>query len=114
MKQTFKVNPIIYDWIFWISIAVIVVWMILKAAGIIHSPAWQELLPYLGYAAAIAAFFLKAGAFSQKVDYIAKDLHEFKLEMHEFKNKTEIRFDEVKAELHKHDNRLIRIEAKLA
>ena len=114
MKQAFKVNPIVYDWMFWISVAVVVVWMVLKAVGVIQSPAWQELLPYAGSLAAIVAYFQKSGRYLEKIDHIGIDLHNFKAEMSEFRNKTEIRFEEVKAQLHKHDNRLIRIEAKLA
>ncbi len=106
MKKLFKINPIVYDWMFWISIAVIAVWIVLKAVGVIHSPVWQELLP-IGGLIAVVAYFQKTGRYFQKIDRIDQDFHEFR-------NKTEIRFDEVKAELHKHDNRLIRIEAKLA
>lgn len=113
MKR-FSINPIVYDWIFWISVAVVVIWMILKAVGIIQSPVWQELLPYAGAFAAVVAYFQKTGAYLQKIDYIGQDIHDSKLEMREFRDKTEIKFEEVKAELHKHDNRLIRIEAKLA
>ena len=107
MKQSFKINPVVYDWIFWISIAVIVVWIVLKAVGVIHSPVWQELLPYVGGLAAVVAYFQKTGAYFQKIDHLDQDLHEFR-------NKTEIGFDEIKVELHKYDNRLVRIEAKLA
>ena len=114
MKLQFKVNPVVYDWIFWISIGVVVVWMILKAVGVIHSPVWQELLPLAGGLAAIIAYSQKTGRHLQKIDHIDKNLTEFKLEMHDFRNKTETKFDEVRADLHKHDNRLIRIEAKLA
>jgi hypothetical protein len=34
--------------------------------------------------------------------------------MHEFKNKTELEFKEIKKELRQHDNRLVSTEAKLA
>ena len=107
MKLQFKVNPVVYDWVFWISIGVVVVWMILKAVGVIHSPVWQELLPLAGGLAAIIAYSQKTGAYLQKIDHLDQDFHEFR-------SKAEINFDEIKAELHRYDNRLIRIEAKLA
>jgi hypothetical protein len=102
-----KSDTAIYDWIFWISIAVIVVWMILKAVGVISSPVWQELLPFAGGLAALAAYFQKTGKHLQKIDNIEYDLHEFKTD-------TKAEFKEIRAELKTHDNRLIRIEAKLA
>ncbi|MBI2140966.1 hypothetical protein HYU16_00930 [Candidatus Woesearchaeota archaeon] len=106
MKR-FSINPIVYDWIFWISVTVVVVWMVLKAAGIIQSPAWQVLLPYAGSLVAVVAYFQKTGRQLQKIDHLDRDFHEFR-------SKAELRFDEIKDGLHKHDNRLIRIEAKLA
>src|SRR3989344_5715032 len=91
MRQLFsKHNTVIYDWIFWVSIAVIVIWMILKAAGIIDSPVWQELLPFAGAVAAIAAYFQKTGASFQKVDHIVQDLHEFKTEMRDFRKEVAV------------------------
>ena len=113
MKE-FKVNTVVYDWIFWISIGVIVAWMILKVVGVFHSPVWQEMLPIAGGVAAVIAYSQKTGRYLERIDHIDKNLTEFKLEMHDFRNKTETKFDEVRADLHKHDNRLIRIEAKLA
>lgn len=107
MKQSFKINPVIYDWMFWISIAVVVIWMILKAVGIIHSPLWQELLPFAGGLAAIVAYFQRTGASLQKIDHIFNDFHDFKAEVR-------ADFKEIKEELREHDKRLIRIEAKLA
>ncbi|MBI2175737.1 hypothetical protein HYU40_00085 [Candidatus Woesearchaeota archaeon] len=106
MKR-FSISPIVYDWIFWISIGVVVVWMILKATGIIHSPIWQELLPFAGGLAAIVSYFQKTGRYLEKIDHLDRDFHEFR-------SKADIRFDEVKADLHKYDNRLIRIEARLS
>ncbi|MBI2143491.1 hypothetical protein HYU20_04095 [Candidatus Woesearchaeota archaeon] len=96
-----------YDWIFWISVAVVFVWMVLKAVGIIQPPVWQELLPYAGTFAAVVAYFQKTGRYLEKIDHIGLDLHQFKAEMSEFRK-------EVVGELREHDKRLIRIEAKLS
>ncbi len=106
MKK-FAVNPVIYDWIFWISIGVVVVWMIFKAIGVIHSPIWQDLLPYAGVLAAIVVYFQKTGIYLEKINHIEIDLHSFKSEMGEFRK-------EAIGELREHDRRLIRIEAKLS
>ena len=102
-----KLNPKVYDWVFWISLAVVAIWMILKIFGVIHSPVWQDMLPFAGVIMAIAAYFQKTGASLQKIDHIVQDLHDFKNEMRDFRK-------EVTAELRIHDNRLIRIETRLA
>lgn len=106
MKK-FEVNPVVYDWVFWVSIAVVVLWMILKIVGVIHSPVWQEMLPIAGGAAAIVAYALKAGRYLEKIDHIKTDLHNFKSDMSDFRK-------EVIGELREHDRRLVRIEAKLS
>lgn len=49
----------VYDWIFLTSLAFIAVWMVLKAVGIINSPAWQELLPFAGAIFGAGAFYQK-------------------------------------------------------
>ncbi len=108
MKETdFELKRKIYDWLFWLSLFITGLWFTLKIIGVIKTPLWLELMP-------VASVIFGAGIFFQKVEHIGDDLHDFKLEMHEFRNRTEIKFDEVKAALHKHDNRLIRMEAKLA
>ncbi len=34
----------------WLGIIIIIVWVILKLLGYIHSPPWQEVLPFIGVA----------------------------------------------------------------
>lgn len=107
MKQKFSAHSTaIYDWLFWISLLITGLWFALKIAGVIKTPFWIEFIP-------VASIIFGAGILFQKVEHIGDDLHDFKLEMHEFKRNVEAGFDEVKAELHKHDSRLIRIEARL-
>ena len=50
----------IYATIYWTSLALILLWYILKSIGIIQTPLWIELLPF-----AIAVF--GAGAFIQRI-----------------------------------------------
>jgi hypothetical protein len=64
-------STIIYVWIFWLSMAVMAVWVVLKAAGIINSPVWVELIPY-------ASAIFAAGSFFQMFIDMKKDFVIFK------------------------------------
>ena len=88
MKK-FKVNPVIYDWGFWISLIITGLWFVLKIAGVIKTPLWLELIP-------VAGIIFSIGIFFQKFEQMSEDLHELKKAFKE------------------HDARLVRIEAKLA
>ena len=54
-----NVSTKVYDWIFWTSLGIIAVWIVLKAVGIINTPTWQELLPFAGAIFAAGAFYQK-------------------------------------------------------
>ena len=40
------IKNIILDALYWGSLLVVVVWIILKLVGVIQSPLWQELIPF--------------------------------------------------------------------
>lgn len=86
----------IKDIIFWLCLAVIFVWIILKAAGIIHSPAWIEVIPY-------ASAIFGAGIAFQILRELRNDLKE-----------TRFNLKEINIELKEIDKRLIRVETSLA
>ncbi len=101
MKQTFsRHDTTIYNWLFWLSLLVTGLWFALKIAGVINTPFWIEFIP-------VASIIFGAGILFQKVEHIGDDLHDFKVEMGEFRK-------EIGSELKVYDNRLVRIEAKLA
>jgi hypothetical protein len=50
-------KTLIYSWIFWISIGVIVVWIILKAYSIINTPTFVQFIPYIGAIFAAGSIF---------------------------------------------------------
>lgn len=58
-KQTINLmnKDKIYDLIFWTSMIVILVWIILKAVGIINTPVVIQLIPYAGGIFAFGVFF---------------------------------------------------------
>ena len=113
-----KIPVKVYDWIYWISIVVVLLWMVLKATGVINSPVWQELLPFAGGVVAVIAYFQKVGRSLQKIEHMDSDLREFKAEikadLRDFKFEFKDFRKEVTGELHQHNTRLMRIEAKLA
>ncbi|MEK6807459.1 MAG: hypothetical protein AABX75_00355 [Nanoarchaeota archaeon] len=62
-------------YISWLGVAIIIVWIILKAAGVIHSPPWQELAPYFGAAVAFGGMI---STIKQHGDDISDLKHEIK------------------------------------
>lgn len=72
---------LIYAVIFWTSLAVIAVWIVLKAIGIIDSPTWQELIPFASAIFGAGAFFQmvfsmnrRLGKVEGKVEHTDKDI----------------------------------------
>jgi hypothetical protein len=99
MTTTEKTYRIDYtDVLFWLGIAIMVVWIIGKLAGLIHSPTWVETLPIIGALVAVLSIGLKGRAL-QKLDYVFDAVNELKGDM-----------KEVKAELKAHDSRITAIE----
>ncbi len=47
----------LYAVIFWVSMSVILIWLLLKAFGFIHTPLIIELLPYISAVFGAGAFF---------------------------------------------------------
>ncbi len=85
----------IYDIIFWTSLLVIAIWIVLKMFGVINSPVWIEMVPYLG-------LIFAAGSFYQSVRSMKLDISDFKLRMSGVELKThniEKELVEVKIEL---------------
>ena len=62
----------IYNWIFWVSMSVITVWVVLKAVGIINTPEWQQLLPVAGAIFAGGAFFQKINSMETKFNIMER------------------------------------------
>jgi len=77
----------VYDWIFWMSLSVVFIWMVLKAIGIINTPEWQELVPLAGAIFAGGAFYQKVNTMEKKLEHIDKDTNQLKLDMSVVKTK---------------------------
>ncbi len=75
----------ISDWLTWIVLAYIFVWLILKSAGIINSPLWLEYSPLFG------AVYL-AGKYVKEISHIKEKVE-----------KTEVKVEDI-------DKRVINLE----
>jgi len=72
MEKRGSINPI--DLLFWVSLIVLALWVVGKAAGIIKSPVWVDMIPYA------SAVFI-AGTVWQKVSSAFDDIKAIKDDM---------------------------------
>lgn len=61
----------IWDVLLWLGAILILGWALLKSFGIIHSPIWVEMVPYLGVGISIIGGAYKIGKISEKIDKIS-------------------------------------------
>lgn len=58
----------IWDILFWIAMSVLIIYIIAKLLGIIHSPEWLNLLPIITLAFAIGAFYQRLLVFMDRIN----------------------------------------------
>lgn len=63
-------------------------WALLKSLGVIHSPAWVEMIPYMGAGASILGIAYKTGEVMNVIKIIRQDVNKL-LSMEEKLNKLE-------------------------
>ena len=71
----------IWDWLAWIVLAGILVWIVLKMFGVINTPVLLEYAPYLG------AVYL-AGWYAQKIEMMSGKLNLISYEFRKFRGDT--------------------------
>ena len=88
----------IWDIIFWIAMAVLIIYIIAKLTGLINTPDWVNLIPLITIVFIMGAFYQKVLSFISRM-HIRTDY---------FKNNTDNINNniEIKKELSKHDKRL--------
>ncbi|MAG16275.1 hypothetical protein CMO88_04395 [Candidatus Woesearchaeota archaeon] len=57
MKKRERDLTWLYVTMFWTSWAIVAIWIVLKAIGVINSPVWQELVPFVGIIFGAGVFF---------------------------------------------------------
>lgn len=87
MKNKIKLNKdLIYNILYWGSIGVVIVWIILKLLGIINSPVWQQMIPFAGL---IIPFIIKGMKDAESIGLIKpmygeiKDIRKDQMDMKE-------------------------------
>jgi len=64
------------DWVFIISILILLLWIIGKSIGVIQSPVYIDMIPYL-------SIVFSAGALFQKIREMDKNILEIKMDVKE-------------------------------
>ena len=60
--KTIKIDSEKIGWaVFYLSMATVAVWIVLKLAGVIKSPIWQEVIPMLAFLTGLFAIALTMG-----------------------------------------------------
>ncbi|HLD02061.1 MAG TPA: hypothetical protein VJC10_04250 [Patescibacteria group bacterium] len=93
------IKNMVLNALYWGSLLVVVVWIILKLVGVIQSPLWQELIPF---AALIVPFIIQGMKDTQSIGLIKPMYDELK-EM-----RTELK--EIRKEQGSFDGRFIHVE----
>lgn len=93
------------DWsvIFWIGIIIIFLWLMAKAVGLINTPWYIEIIPYIGALAVLGAIIKKIGEYTYKIDIMFQDIKDIKLDLKDLRLKSE-----------NHEVRLVKLETKLS
>ena len=68
----------IWDFLAWVSLVYIFVWLILKVTGVINSPLWLTYSPVFGAVYLAGWYAQKIDAMSGKVDLIAEEFTKFR------------------------------------
>ena len=68
----------IYDFVFWTSMATVIIWMFLKGIGVINTPVLIQLIPYAGGIFAFGVFFQTVKGLKEEIKDIKVDLNEVK------------------------------------
>jgi len=61
----------------WLGAIIILSWALLKSFGIIHSPIWVEMVPYLGIGISILGVAYKFGKMANDVEYTRNKVNVF-------------------------------------
>ena len=85
------------------GILIILLWIIGKLFGLIQSPVWINMIPFIGAAGALCGLGISIGKLLQKIDTIIKDIDKI--------NKI---LDSIDERINDINQRLIKVETKLS
>ena len=65
----------VWDILLWLGAIIILVWAFLKAFGIIHSPVWVEMIPYIGGGLSLLGGAYQLGKIMHRVENTDKKMN---------------------------------------
>jgi len=57
-----------WDFLLWLGALLILAWALLKIFGVIHSPVWVEMIPFLGAGASLVGEAYKLGKIKNRIE----------------------------------------------
>ncbi len=92
-----------FNWmiLFWISISILFIWLVLKELGYINTPELVRLIPYFTGILALLSFVKEFGELKSEVKGLGIYMKEIKVEI-----------KEIRKELNNHDKRITIIETR--
>lgn len=87
--------------LFWISISILFIYLVLKELGYINTPELVRLIPYLTGLLALLSFVKEFGELKNEVKGLGTDVKEIKLDI-----------KEIRKELGNHDKRITILEVR--
>ena len=113
-----EVSHRISNILFYLGLAIIFFWALAKSFGIIHSPPWQETLPYFGAIFTAGVAWNRFTHLEKRTDRIATGLTSLERQFHAFRIETGHRFSHIENQLssfkEETSNKFLRLENKIA
>ena len=71
------------DWsmVVWVSLTILFIWLLAKAVGLIHTPWYIKVIPYIAGIIAVLGIMKELGIFIQKLDGVVLDVGDIKLDI---------------------------------
>src|SRR3989344_1431262 len=95
--------------VFWTGIAIIIIWILAKKAGLFNTPLIIEAIPYFGGVVTVLAVVKEFGKLIGTLNKCVSDINDIKLELKDVRNYIGL----IKQELHSLDKRVAIFETRL-
>jgi len=89
----------IVDIVFYLALFIILLWAVLKAAGIIHGPVYIDMIPFVSGAFALGAFYSKINESFKTIGKMAIDIKKLDSEFNELNLKVNTELTEIKTNI---------------
>jgi|SRR3989344_1081690 len=89
--------------LFWLGIAIIIIWILAKKAGLFNTPLIIEVIPYFGGLVTILAVVKEFGKMINKLDNVVLDVKDIKIEI-----------KDIRTDIHSLDKRVLILDGRVA